>query len=401
MELKISRLLIILSCLSLLASTAICWPREQGALVIGQPGEGISYGLITLHPTLDLTPQYDDNIFLSDGNREDDFLFVISPGLRLELPWDSNLFHFTYRADIYRYRDHQYLDDTNHFFEAGLDYYFYRHKLMLRDRYYRTFSRQRQEDIDIDRVRREENNATIILTQFFNRYSLSLGYNNYLERFLQEAYRPYNHQEHTGILRAKYKLTPKYSALLQYNYISINYREEKSARDAYANILWGGVEGQFTPKLSGIAKVGYQERDYRDPEQSDFGGMVASVLLTQTFSTYTHLDLGWKKTIRESTYTNSNYYKINRFWFRLGQQLNYRITAGLEGSYRDHSYPDISPGEQQRRHDDLWAIGCDLTYRIQSWLKVNLAYHHFYRDSNISGLDYYDDRIILKLSSYY
>ena len=51
---------------------------------------GIPLGAFELYPTLLITPQYDDNIFVADHGRTSDLITAVSPSLTLASNWARN-----------------------------------------------------------------------------------------------------------------------------------------------------------------------------------------------------------------------------------------------------------------------------------------------------------------------
>jgi hypothetical protein len=72
---------------------------------------GIRAGSFIFSPGVTFATEYDDNIFISDdsdgGAKKEDFIFVVTPGLRVDSDWDSH--SLTFRASA---RSGSYLDNT-------------------------------------------------------------------------------------------------------------------------------------------------------------------------------------------------------------------------------------------------------------------------------------------------
>ena len=229
-----------------------------------------------------------------------------------------------------------------------------------------------------------------------------------------EGYKDYNHQEHSALAQGRAKITRKLRALLEYNYTYIDYDHHVEnpypdtsgdlRSNAYFNQLLAGIDGRITSKLTATAKAGYQARNYTEQERDDYDGMVGYLVMKQAFSPYSQLELGAERTLSESTYTISNYYKKIRGWIRYDHQLSHKLRGMLDFTYLNHRYPAASRDEtspDRKRHDDIWRGAAELTYRIQPWLNFKFRYSYLTRDSNISGLDYIDHRFALILASHY
>ena len=73
---------------------------------------------LMLTPSLSLGERYDDNIFETDTDRQDDFITVLSPGIRVQyLPPEltpGTQLDFNYRADVQFFADHSSQNDVAH-----------------------------------------------------------------------------------------------------------------------------------------------------------------------------------------------------------------------------------------------------------------------------------------------
>ena len=76
--------------------------------------EGIRVGDFRVHPNLDLSSEWNDNINLAPRDKTEDFLYVISPGISVELPGRRYALRLGYRADVLRYREQDQLNETHH-----------------------------------------------------------------------------------------------------------------------------------------------------------------------------------------------------------------------------------------------------------------------------------------------
>lgn len=74
---------------------------------------------LRLSPSFSLQEKYDSNIFLTDGDREEDWIFIISPGLRVEAKTEEFSLDASYTARVLHFSEHDEQDDEEHFASGG------------------------------------------------------------------------------------------------------------------------------------------------------------------------------------------------------------------------------------------------------------------------------------------
>jgi len=381
--------------MGLAASGTLC--RAGSILKVGNPGEGIFVGDLLVRPSLRVKGSYDDNIFWTDKDAEEDYFLTISPAILLEYLNNEYLARFSYGADILYFLRNASQNHCNHRLTGLLSYSFSDYTIKVNDLFRRTSERFETEERNW--VRRIENTGQVMLSRNFLDLDLDLSYKNFYRDYLQDGYRQYNHQQHSGIAVLFYQMAPRTKALLEYTYNRILYLTAEE-RNGYYNEVRGGLKGKLTDKLTALAKVGYQNRQYEEKDLEDFSGLVGLVSLEEYFSARTNLRLSWERTLRESTYSANNFYLINRAQASLGQQLLEKIRGYLDLIYLNHRYRVSPPGEPKRR-DDIWMARAGVRYQIQPWLYLNASYTYSNRDSNLAGMDYQDNLASLELVSYY
>lgn len=352
-----------------------------------------------LHPYLRLKGEFDDNIFYTEKNKEYDWLSIVTPGVSLELPWDTNLIQLDFRALLYYFHRHPRENHQDYRLKGLFNYNFSSFKFKLEDLFLQTSSRENT-DYSL-RIKRTENTGSASLLYTANSFELECEYKNFYINYHDDSYSEYDHQEHFGILTGFYRIAPKTKALVEYTYDRILYRDDKD-RDGFYNELRVGFKGDITSKLYGIVKVGYQARQYHDDSiWEDYDGIVGLVALEQRFSQYSNLQLSWERTARESTYELNSYYLINRIKVTYSQQLAHKLRGYAKIRYYNYRYPHRSLTYDKKRNDDIWEPEISVVYNIQDWLSAELSYIYRDRNSNLPEYDYQDNRISLELSATY
>lgn len=381
--------------------TALVFPPPPArGLNVGAPGEGIRVWNLAVHPTLGLGGSYRTNIYIQEEDPTADYYLRISPGVLLEFPWRPAELRGIYRADIYRHRRFDDQDRVHHLADGTLDFWFYDFGLRLDNRFVRSSTLWETEFFE--RLFRDDNTATITALAFFNRVQIEAGYRNFRRRFKEDEYRPADRMEHQGLLTGYLRLAPKTRAMVQYVYDSIEYRIA-DRRDGHFHEIQAGLRGNIAPRLVGVARAGWQERRYDQPELDDYSGLVGFISLEHEYSQNTEFEFGWERTPRESIYAGNSHFLLNRFWLRWNQRLARNLTIRPAFDYYHYRYPSTVEveGEMKKRTDITWQASCRLRYQLRDWLETSLSYYYRNRDSNIRGFDYEDHIIEIGMSAYY
>lgn len=369
------------------------------ALEVGSPGHGISQGNLVIHPRIKLRGEYDDNIFLTNQDQKQDLIGILVPGVTLEFPWESNLLLLDYQALLYYYRDYPDQNHQDHRLHGRVSLLAAPFSLKAEDTFLKTSSRENTDYTD--QVERIENTARVALIYLANKFQIQGGYENYLYRYQDQLYRPYDHTEHRGILTGFYQVAPKTKALLEYTHSQIIYRDDRN-RDGYYNEVRAGFIGEITSKLTGTAKIGYQERRYReDSRWDDYRGVVGYALLEQIFSPEHDLRLAWERSVQESTFGGNSYYLLNRAWIYYSRQLTHKVRGFVRLQYGNYRYPHRSVLGEEKRRDNIWEPEIGVRYQVQPWLAAEFKYRYRDRDSNWPEKDYRNNRFYLEISATY
>ena len=100
MSLRMIRLGSVLGLLLAFAPFEIAHSQE-GTEALGTP-----VGAFILYPSLTVETEYNDNIFATDGNEEDDIIFRINPLVKIESDWDNHSLQFLSSATFNQFVDH-------------------------------------------------------------------------------------------------------------------------------------------------------------------------------------------------------------------------------------------------------------------------------------------------------
>ena len=359
-------------------------------------GEGIPLGEDKrLRPYGEVKLQYDDNIFLSSGNEESDFIVTLTPGTELEWGLNENaLLTFDYHADISTFMDNSTQDGTNHYLSGILDLDFNDFSVSVYDKFARVFERPSTEDTD--RVKRQDNRIGVRTKFQKERFGIELGYENFNRDYEDAAYNPFDRTEHIYSAMLTHQTFEKTKLLLEYDYTDIVYDSDTRSDAKYYQFLVGAI-GELTPKTEATIKTGMQWGDYQQGDDPDFDEWVVYADLIHKFSEKNSVKLSGRRLAQESTYATNNYYLMENVSATFNHFFTPKLLGFVTGLAQINSYPsETTEGtETKKREDDYSSLGAGLKYYMKEWFSVTLKADHIVRDSNFGIFDYDQNLVTL------
>jgi hypothetical protein len=397
--------------------------------------------LSKFHPYITVQEGYDDNIFLTNRNKTDDFITTVYPGLRF-----SALERNTYGMDldfaagyVFYAKNH----DFNYFSPSGTlnAWYAITPGVTFRVRDYLIRSDEARESIYtaaalpdqllLSVVRGEQaiytrNVVEPSLEYRFGRENvLSILYRNNIYRNQNPRFE--DSQENTINPRLNYWLTTRNGISLEYFLTFGNYERSpdqlgQGARARYTyrfdprTSIFGeyyferehfkfpgidfdvhnpslGVEYRFSPTVTGTAQGGYF---WQIPDQGPkTRGPFVNLSLTKTGEKTTYT-LSFRGGYTEDYFTAQNlgFNKFYRAYGTVTHRLTERMSVGLTGSLDRAIY---NSGQKD------WTSGIwgNASYLLLRWLTISLEASHQENHSNISDLNYSDYRGIFRITATY
>lgn len=375
-----------------------------------------SIGPVLLRPNLLVTESYQDNILYGpSGNERDDFVTTVSPGLRITLghrevrsPWldptgrEENYLMFGYNFDNLFYAKNSEQNATQHRLSLESQLRGYRLALQGSDRLEflsGTLGGGANVRQKVDRM---------VLSDV---YTLSYRLSEKTAPYLTGAFTMTDFETGTplldyvtyrGTLGFNYKPFNKISFFgeTHYGQNSINPNRPIDADGPYQSFVGGflGARGDFTTRIQGSVKVGYEDREFSDGTEAD-GSPVVEATLSYRITERLTGNLRYSRQNYVSVQQNSVSYDSDdislRFEHRLG--ASNKILASLGGTYEINTYQESQfYGDRQ---DDWLRINAGISYFIQVWMVTTLAYEFEHFTSSTPGIiDYDANRVTLSLA---
>ncbi len=400
----------------------------------------------SLKPRLTIGAEYDDNIFLTETNEQDDLFTTISPGVELMYETPTEFIDLDYEFRRYLYDDFSDLDFSEHrgrvmarkdfgprFSVGVMDYLLFSEdpieltgisefetpsiRIGARNRYTRnivepdvTFRLDENRWIrvgyrnqilrnDVDDVADLDENAINALLSY--RFTIRAGaevFYAHFDRNYEQTVPPEPPRDNTeDVIRGRYTLyfDPKTSGFLQYQYRHIDFDRETQAfidYDVHEPSL--GFARDLRENVSLTAQAGYGARDADRGEDKDRFFAVGDLLATYdrlSLSLHGETGLGEDLTSAESL-------GFNEFW-RFGLDGSYQVLERLwvEGFF----YIDRDRFTDIRRRDTYYNARGRLRYEFLRWLSLSFGYEYNERDSNRPNSSYKDNRFFGRVTGFY
>lgn len=368
--------------------------REEGIRIGGnefKEVKGLRMGKARIKGGFSTQGQFDSNVYLTPKKGTQDYIFTLSPKVLMDLPFgidERHLFQAMYMGEGGLFCSQT---SQNYMNERGavnlnlrLPFGFFN----VNDDFKDTTDRSGTEFTT--RVHRLENTAAATLGVQHNKMSYEVNYTNFLKRYFKQEYKNLGYYENDFKGTVFYQLFPKTQVLIDYTFGLLDYYRDK-ARNGHLNQVTTGLKGDLTGKTMGIAKAGFQARDY--DVGKGYVGFVGELGAITKFSERTEVTLKYHTTPIESVASSGNYYTSNILSAQLDQKLMGHFSAMLRTSVALDHYPQVNQGTDTKRRDWLFDESIWLYYNIKHWGKIGVGYDFKRRASNIGSQSYTDNLV--------
>ena len=169
------------------------------------------------------------------------------------------------------------------------------------------------------------------------------------------------------------------------------------AKGPHADFFGGfvGARGDFTSRLKGSVKAGYESRQYSDGTPASSSPVVEATL-DQRFSDRTLASLTYTRRNSLSVQVARQAYTSDAVGAQIRQVLSSdgKFVAVVAGNFENDDYERSVLSAA--RHDRVYRANLGLTYNIQLWLSARLGYQFEKYDSNVV-IDYHVNSVTLSI----
>jgi hypothetical protein len=346
--------------------------------------------------------QYDNNV-LRKAKPTSDSSLQISPELTYLTHMGKHTFAIDYQGEYAAYNKNSQLNYDDHDLSvyAHLD-----HSLKVSSRFKLSYKNEVEEPginnsapsliNKFNQTNKKQANA-----QFFYGTSKSIGQlvvgidhiqNRYTNNI--QNYRDVDRNKLTGTFF--YRIAPKTRLLFQasigdYNYIIKNQFPDQSSKETF---YLAGIEWDLTAKTSGTFKLGYQGKNFEQPEYNDITGLSYMLDMTWKPNTYSKISIGATRMTRESSQLLTSAFITNSYNVDAEHDITPRTK--LSASY---IYDNDDIVTTQSRTDKRHNLKLGINHSLLTWLNISLNYQYIERSSDFELYNYKVNMIGLSLTT--
>jgi len=382
MKMKMKKVLIILSTVSALSTTLFA---EMDPI-------RMKIGKLTIEPNLFASMQYDDNIFLSKDDAQDDLRYRIKPALDFiygNKTEDYIDLRLAYEWELYNDLTDQ--NDENWYLESGIFWDFTKSTLFLKADY----STDTSGDLEQGTLTRETSSK---LSSEFERTVSSktsaslmfdVRYKDYPNNASLVGYTDLN-----PAARFYYQMFSKSDIFGEFGYGYVNRTGYNGRDDEYTSYSIG-IRREQTAKLNLEGKIGGQYRSPKEQDTEDTFNLVFYLKMLARFSSLTTM------TLHGGQYVTPSASNVNADQTELWAEA--MITRKISGSelyfdarakFRHLEWNDVKIDDVYRK-DDEWTFYLGSYYRFTPELKAGINYQFRTDNSNNDIYDFEDNQVTI------
>jgi hypothetical protein len=363
-------------------------------------------GNVTLSPFFEGDGLYRSNIYLTPSNKLSDFIFVLTPGLRADVPIaGKNRLSLGYLGTGYIYTTYGANSHYDQNMNANLEFKLKGGWSLRFGNTLRLATEERNSEFSTFRRYIRNTPYLTVGYVFADRWKLEGNYQFDTLGFVKtiDQVNNYNQQGVGGTLY--YRFLPKTSALMQYVF---TYREfPKTPFDnTYNHSTLVGISWEPTAKLSGTMKFGYTLDQYQTSvagRNDSPGGFTMSINLLYRYSRYTNLTLTAQRAFQQDVdFRNAGYYNT-AVWLALNHEWSFFHVSSYASFYfinSNYLNPTLDDqGQFLKRLDNTVGVGVGLSRPLTRKLRARVDYAYSNRSSNFFGYSYNENRVLVGLQT--
>jgi Putative beta-barrel porin 2 len=373
-----------------------------------QPPGPMNYNLkagpVTLDASTGMEIEFNDNVGLSENQRESDVIF--RPEVRIQSEWRMtrlNTLRFDLGIGLAKYANHSNLDSRSVLLDPGsglsFDLYIGENlRLNFHDRFAIVQNPADEPSLsNTARFDRFQNAAGITATWDLNDLDLVFGYDHFDYRTFGDQFKFLDRREEQFFASASLRMSDALTVGVESSFALVDYKED------FNNNGTNWSAGPFMDvALSLYTKArlsaGYQGMNFdgsgTNGDPQEFSGWYANLALAQRFNQHwSHsLNLGHEArlglTVNFAEYTYARYVAE----WRVNSRLNFAFDAFVEDA-------NESGGDQQfSEHLLRYGAGAGLSWKLGSKISLGLRYRYVLKNSNLPLRDYYQNVGIVSVS---
>ncbi len=383
---------------------------------------GIRAGSFRILPRLETGVTYESNVFATESNTRDDFIWVIQPSVDVRSDFNNHALNFSASGNIGRFFDFSSENYADYRAQVNGRYDISRDSSVSGLLFSRRDHEGRSDpnfDVSLatgavvprfaEPVNYFTNGGEASFNQRFNRLRFRLTglaqYTSYQDAELitgrTESQEDRDRWDYSGTARVGYEFIQGYEAFIQGSYSWTRYRLSQDFgginRDSDGYEVVGGLSTDLTGLITGEIYAGYLSKTYDDPTLKDFSGLALGGRLNWAVTQLTSVTGSLSRQVRESTFSRGSQIasSYNRTVAALGVDHELLRTLLLNGrlQWRQDDFNGVD------RTDNVYTLGVGASYQLSRYVFVNGGYTYEKRNSNLSGFDYSDNLVYLRVGA--
>ncbi|HYG88074.1 MAG TPA: outer membrane beta-barrel protein [Azospirillum sp.] len=384
---------------------------------------GVRAGAFLILPRVEAGVAYDSNVFLTENNTEGDWLYVIRPSLDVRSDFANHALNFGVSGDFGRYSDFSNENFSDYRVDLGGRYDIARETAVSGSLFHRRLHEGRSDPDSTESgfvdpfqtgnfaepVVYYASGGEAALTQDFNRIRVRLSAlaTNYDYKSVElfgggeESLDDRDRWEYGTALRVGYDLGTGYQPFVQAAYTRTDYRraadDRGRDRDSNGYEFDVGTTFELTGLLTGEIFAGYLTKRYGDPRIEDFSGLSVGGQLNWAVTQLTTISGRISRQIRETDVTLNDVEASNYTRTIVAAGVDHELLRNLLLNGRLQWRQDNFTGID--RTDNVYTASAGATYLINRYLYLTGGYTYETRKSNVSGFDYKDNLVFLRVGA--
>ena len=394
-------------------------------LILHFPGPGafaqgnLKLGRLAITPSFEYDLLYEDNIFFTPTNEQDDISNRISPRVVASYAGSTpgNFFLAGYDGEWNFYSDFSdqnwtrqngfanfgYASPKGFYLEANENFNYSEDPFGS----FNEFEQSTQFGLG-EQTKRWDNMARILGGyNFSNVWFAETGYENYVIRYDLDKDNWQDRMDHRFFGSAFYRVTSKTALTARYVGVMSDYNKQNdgvfdtgrntnwssdTSQDYYDSEVLAGARFEPGGKFGGEALLGYGTRQWdnsADPlgnPYKDWSGLVVRTYATYSPTDRTTLLLNFQRSPLGSPDADSAMFVNTLIQLKVTHEFAYRLSAHLLGGYNYDDYQDEAPGRPSK-YFELWTFTGGLDWNWKKWLKIGFLYE--LRDQSVSNKEFY------------
>ncbi len=334
------------------------------------------FGPLKINPFLGLSEAFSDNVYFTADNRKRDLITTITPGVRMNLPFDTHNAGLEYYSVItrygYKYRSE---DISDHHVNAAVDFNFGDlFGLQLFDQFARDHEPRSSSATGNNEVFHTNAAGLSAAYRTSDLTRIQIDYTKSNWGYVTDHFRDRDEDLIAGTVF--YQVFAGTSAFIEYGHRKFDYTEEGVDLDSKADTVQAGLAWDISVRTRGALKAGFTRKNFTSSNRKDVTVNVWSADVRHDFTGDTTVVLTARRSLNEPNRPGIDYFTSTGGYAELTQRVNEDWAAVLLGAY-------VTDDFTAAKVDRTFLGGAGMTYKANDWLDFAVDYNWHQRNSSL------------------